>query len=61
MRTSCAMIASKVTPPAEDEEAKVDEAVEARGVVVSVQGRLGLSYASLHLMVAASMAPITKK
>ena len=61
MRTSCTMIALRVTPPAEDEEAKVDEAVEARGVVVSVRGRLGLSYASLHLTVVASIALITVK
>ena len=40
MRTSCAMMASSVTPPIEDEEAEVDEAVEARGVFVSIRGRL---------------------
>ena len=38
MRTSYAMIASSVTPPAEDEGEEVDGAVEARGAVMSVQG-----------------------
>ena len=36
MHTSCAMMASSVTPPAEDEGAKVDGAVEARGATVFV-------------------------
>ena len=36
MRTSYAMMASTVTPPEEDEGAKVDGVVEAGGVVVSV-------------------------
>ena len=61
MRTSCAMMASSVTPPAEDKGAKVDEAVEAGGVAVSIRGRLGLSCASLRRTVAASMAFIIVK
>ena len=48
MRTSYAMMASSVTPPAEDEGAKVDGAVEDGRVVVSVRGRFGLSCASLR-------------
>ena len=40
MCTSCAMIALRVTPPTEDDEAEVEEAEEAGGVVVSVHGRL---------------------
>ena len=61
MCKSCAMMALRVTPPAEDERAKVDGAVEAGGVVVSIQGRLGLSCASLCQMVAVFMALITMK
>ena len=61
MRTSCAMMALSVTPPAEDERAEVNGAVEAGRVAVSVCGRLGLSCASLHRTVAASMAFITVK
>ena len=61
MHTSCAMIASRVTPPAEDEGAKVDGAVEAGGAVVSVWGYLERSCAILRLMVAASMAHIYVK
>ena len=48
MRTSCAMMASNVTPLAEDEGVEVDGVVEAGGVTVSVWGRLSLSYAILH-------------
>ena len=53
MRTSYAMMASSVTPPTKDEGDEVDGVVEARGVAVSVRGRLGLSYASLRRTVAA--------
>ena len=56
MRTSYAMMPSRVTSPIEDEGAE-----EAGGVTVSVRGRLSLSYASLRLTVAASMALITVK
>ena len=55
------MMASSVAPPAEDEEAEVDEAVEARGVAISVRGRLGLSCALLRRMVVASMTLIIGK
>ena len=61
MHTSCAMIASRVTPPAEDEGAEVDGAVEAGGAVVSVWGYLERSCAILRIMVAASMAHIYVK
>ena len=55
------MMASIVTPPAEDEGAEADEAVEARGVAVFVWGCLGRSYAALHQTVAASMAHMKVK
>ena len=61
MHTSYAMMASSVTPPTEDEGAEVDGEVEARGVVVSVRGRLDLSCASLYQTVTASMAHNTLK
>ena len=59
MRTTCAIMDSRVTPPVEDEGAEVDGAIEARGVTISIQGRLGLSYASLRQIVAVSIALIT--
>ena len=37
MRTSCAMMASSVTPPAEDEGTEVDGVVEAGGATISVR------------------------
>ena len=40
MRTSCAMMASSVIPPAEDEGTEVDGAVEAGGAAVCVWGYL---------------------
>ena len=43
MRTSCAMMGSRVTPPAEDEGVEVDGAIEAGGAVISVCVRLGRS------------------
>ena len=36
MHTSCAMMASSVTPPTKDEGAEVDGAVEAGGVTVYI-------------------------
>ena len=60
MHTSCAMMASKVTPPAE-EGTEVDGAEEARKVAVSVCGYFGRSWALLHLTVVASMAHMTEK
>ena len=61
MRTSYAMMASKVTPPTEDEGAEVDGAVEDGGAAISGRGYLERSYARLHLTVAASMAHINVK
>ena len=61
MQISCAMMASRVTPPAEDEEAEVDGAVEVGGVTVLVWGHLGLSCVSLCLTVAMSMTLIIEK
>ena len=61
MRTSCAIMASSVTPPAEDEGAEVDGVVEVGGVTVSIQGRLDLSCASLRQTVATFMAHMTVK
>ena len=55
------MIASRVTPPTEEEGAKVDGAKEVGAAVVCVWGRYGLSYASLRQTVTASMAPMMKK
>ena len=46
MHTSCAMMTSRVIPPVEDEGAEVEEAEEAkeaRGVALSVRGRLDQS------------------
>ena len=61
MRTSCAMMASSVTPLVEDEGTKVDGAIEAGGAAVSVRGYLERSYAKLLLMVAASMVHMKVK
>ena len=61
MHTSCAMMASKVTPPAVDEGAEGDGAEEARGVAVFVLGCLGLSCTVFCLTVTASVSPITVK
>ena len=61
MRTNCAMMASSVTPPVEDEGAGVDGVVEVGGVAVSIRGRLHLSCALLCQTVAASMTHITGK
>ena len=60
MRISCAMMALRVTPLAE-EGAEVDGVEEAEGVVVLVHGCLDRSWASLHLMVATSMAHMIEK
>ena len=54
--TICAMMASSVTLPTEDEGA-----VEAGGATISVCVHLGRSWASLRLTLAASMAPMMKK
>ena len=60
MRTSCAMMASKVTPPTK-EGAEVDGAEEAEEVAISICGRFGRSWASLRLTVTAFMADMTEK
>ena len=60
MRTSCAMMASSVTPPTKDEGVEVDGVAEV-GVAVSVWGCLDLSYATLRWMVAASIAHMNVK
>ena len=61
MRCSYAMIASRVTPPIDEEGADVEGAKKARGVTIFVCGYFSQSWASLRLMVAASMAHITVK
>ena len=61
MRTSCAMMALRVTPPAEDEGAEVDEVEEVGGEAVSIRGHLGLSCTSLRQTRATSMALIIVK
>ena len=61
MHTSCAMMASNVTPPAEEEGAKVDGAVEVGGAIVCIWGYLERSYAKLHFTVAAPMAHMYEK
>ena len=61
MNWSYDMTASRVTPPAEVEGADVDGVKEAGAVAVSVRGHFGQSWVSLRLMVAASMAQVTKK
>ena len=53
------MIASRVTPPVEEEGAEVDGAEEIGGAIDS--DRLERSYALLRLMVAAFIAHITWK
>ena len=54
-------MASRVTPPVEDEGEKVDGAEEAEGVAVLVRGCLRRSWALLCQMVAASMTLIIVK
>ena len=61
MRYSCAMTASRVTRPADEEGANVEGAEEAGGATVSIYGYFGRSWALFHLTVVAFMAHITKK
>ena len=61
MCTSCAIMALRVTPLTEEKGVEVDGVEEAGGVVVSVHGCFGQSWASIHLMVATSMAHMTEK
>ena len=53
------MITSRVTPPAKEEGVEMDEAEGVGGATDS--NRLERNYTSLHLMVMASIAPITWK
>ena len=58
----CAMMASKVTPPTEEEEkAEVDGAEWVGGVAVSVRGYFSRSWALLHLTDTVFMAPMMEK
>ena len=59
MRFSCAMKASRVTPPTEVKGVEVDEAEGVGGVIIL--DCLDRNCTSLRLMVAASMAHITEK
>ena len=62
MRSSCAMIASSVTPPLKEEEEEEEEGAEgAGGVTVLIHGCFNRSWASLHRTVTALMAHITVK
>ena len=61
MRRNCAITASRVTLPADEEGVDVEGAEEARGVAVSIHDHFGRSWASLRLMIAVSMVHITKK
>ena len=47
MRSSCAMMALRVTPPVEEQGAEMDGVEEAKGVAILVRGRFGQSWASL--------------
>ena len=51
----------KVTPSVKEKGVEVDGAEEARGVAVSIHGRLSRSWASLRLTVPTSMTHITVK
>ena len=61
MHSSYAMMASRVTPPLDEEEAKVDGVEQARGVTDLVRGRFSRSWASLHQMDTTLMAPMMEK
>ena len=61
MSTSCAMMASRVTPPTEEEGEEMDGVEDVERVAVSVRGRFGQSWALLYLMVAVSMTHMTGK
>ena len=55
------MMASRVIPPAEEEETEVEGEEEVGGVAVSVRGHLSRSWASLRLTVVVSMSHIGEK
>ena len=61
MRSSCAMMALRVTPPVEEQGAEVDGVEEAKGVAILVRGRFGQSWASLRLTDVPLMAPMMVK
>ena len=61
MHTSYAMMAKRVTQPAEDEGAEVDGEVEVGGATVLVRGCLERSCAVLRLTVVTSMAHMNMK
>ena len=61
MRYSCAMTASRVTPPIEEEGADVERVEEVGGAAICVWGRHGLSCALLYRTVEPSMASIMGK
>ena len=61
MHSSYAMMASKVTPPLDEEEEKVDGVEQAGGVTVLVRGRFSRSWASLHQTDTTLMAPMMEK
>ena len=61
MCTSCAIMASSVTPLVEDEGAEVDGAVDVGGAAICVWGCHDLNCAMLHQTVAASIAHIYEK
>ena len=58
MHWSCAVMASRVTPPFEEEGAMVEGIAGVAGSVVSILGRFGRSWASLRWIEAALMAPM---
>ena len=43
MRTRCAIMALRVTPPAKDKRVEVEGVEEVRGVAISVRGHLNRS------------------
>ena len=53
MCTSYAMMASSVTPPAEDKGAEEDGAVEARRAAIPIRSCLNRSYAALRRTIVA--------
>ena len=61
MSTSCAMMASRVTPPTEEEGAEMDGVEDVERVTVLVRGRFGQSWASLYLTVTVSMTHMVGK
>ena len=55
------MTASRVTPLTNEEGVDVERAEEAGGVAISIRGHFGQSWASLRLIVVASMAYMIEK